>query len=72
MLSGVASPTSYLTLIMSMITECIPCPNQPPGTMQLILIGDLGSRVFWVERVSGTPVCSSLQQRGLTRTVQDF
>lgn len=46
MLSGVASPLSYLTLIISMITECIPCPNQPSGAMQLIPIGDLGSRVL--------------------------
>lgn len=49
-MSAVRSGKSYLTLIISMITEHIPCPNQQSGAMQLILIGDLGSRVFWMER----------------------
>lgn len=33
-----------------MITECIPCPNQLSGAMQLILMGILAAEFSLVER----------------------
>lgn len=38
---GVAGPPTYLTVILSVITECTPCPNQPSGTMKSVLLGGI-------------------------------